>query len=86
MLLVLAAFAEPARRSRAVTPEHPGDVVLVHVDDALAVVDKPAGLVVHRAPGHQGATLVDVLGELLGGGEDPVRPGSSIGSTATPRG
>lgn len=48
---------------------------LVHVDDDLAVVDKPAGLVVHAAPSHQGATLVDELGELLGGGEDPERPG-----------
>ena len=56
------------------TPEGPG-VALVHSDDALAVVDKPAGLVVHAAPGHRGETLVDVLGELLGGGEDPVRPG-----------
>jgi 23S rRNA pseudouridine1911/1915/1917 synthase len=57
-----------------VTPEGPG-VALVHSDDALAVVDKPAGLVVHAAPGHRGETLVDVLGGLLGGGEDPVRPG-----------
>lgn len=48
---------------------------LVHVDDWLAVIDKPAGLVVHEAPGHHEPTLVDVLGELLGGGEDPVRPG-----------
>jgi 23S rRNA pseudouridine1911/1915/1917 synthase len=48
---------------------------LVHVDDWLAVVDKPAGLIVHAAPGHHGKTLVDELGELLGGGEDPVRPG-----------
>ncbi|HXV52990.1 MAG TPA: RluA family pseudouridine synthase [Solirubrobacterales bacterium] len=47
---------------------------LVHVDDRLAVVDKPAGLVVHAAPGHRGETLVDALGELLGGGE-PGRPG-----------
>jgi 23S rRNA pseudouridine1911/1915/1917 synthase len=50
-------------------------VTLVHVDDSLAVVEKPAGLVVHAAPGHRGETLVDVLGELLGGGSDPVRPG-----------
>ena len=57
------------------TPDPGAGVVLVHVDDALAVVDKPAGLVVHAAPGHRGATLVDVLGELLAGGEDPVRPG-----------
>ena len=47
---------------------------LVHVDDRLAVVDKPAGLVVHAARGHRGETLVDALGELLGGGE-PGRPG-----------
>ena len=47
---------------------------LVHVDDRLAVVDNPAGLVVHAAPGHRGETLVDALGVLLGGGE-PGRPG-----------
>jgi 23S rRNA pseudouridine1911/1915/1917 synthase len=51
------------------------EVPLVFVDESLAVVDKPAGLVVHRAPGHRGETLVDVLGELLGGGRDPARPG-----------
>jgi 23S rRNA pseudouridine1911/1915/1917 synthase len=44
--------------------------LLVHVDERLAVVDKPAGLVVHPAPGHRGETLVSVLGELLGGGEE----------------
>jgi 23S rRNA pseudouridine1911/1915/1917 synthase len=48
---------------------------IVHADEWLAVVDKPAGLVVHPAPGHRGDTLVDVLGDLLGGGEDPRRPG-----------
>jgi 23S rRNA pseudouridine1911/1915/1917 synthase len=52
-----------------------GELRLVHVDDALAVVDKPAGLVVHPAPSHRGPTLVDELGELLGGGADPERPG-----------
>lgn len=48
---------------------------IVHADEELAVVDKPAGLVVHGAPGHRGQTLVDALGDLLGGGEDPQRPG-----------
>ena len=47
---------------------------IVYRDDRLAVIDKPAGLVVHPAPGHRGPTLVDVLGDLLGGGE-PERPG-----------
>jgi len=48
---------------------------LVHSDEWLAVVDKPAGLIVHAAPGHRGTTLVDELSGLLAGGEDPVRPG-----------
>jgi 23S rRNA pseudouridine1911/1915/1917 synthase len=48
---------------------------IVHADEWLAVVDKPAGLVVHAAAGHRGTTLVDLLGDLLGGGEDPRRPG-----------
>ena len=48
---------------------------IVHLDEYLAVVDKPAGLVVHPAPSHQGPTLVDELAEILGGGGDPERPG-----------
>jgi 23S rRNA pseudouridine1911/1915/1917 synthase len=47
---------------------------IVYSDDRLAVIDKPAGLVVHPAPGHRGETLVSVLGDLLGGGESG-RPG-----------
>jgi 23S rRNA pseudouridine1911/1915/1917 synthase len=48
---------------------------IVHLDEELAVIEKPAGLVVHPAPSHRGPTLVDELAELLGGGEDPERPG-----------
>ncbi|HWO83963.1 MAG TPA: RluA family pseudouridine synthase [Solirubrobacterales bacterium] len=48
---------------------------VVHLDESLAVVEKPAGLVVHPAPSHQGPTLVDELAEILGGGADPERPG-----------
>jgi 23S rRNA pseudouridine1911/1915/1917 synthase len=48
---------------------------IVYLDEQLAVVDKPAGLVVHPAPSHRGPTLVDQLGEILGGGADPERPG-----------
>jgi 23S rRNA pseudouridine1911/1915/1917 synthase len=48
---------------------------VVHLDDWLAVVEKPAGLVVHPAPSHRGPTLVDELAEILGGGGDPERPG-----------
>ena len=47
---------------------------VIHLDEQIAVVDKPAGLVVHRAPSHRGPTLVDQLADILGGGE-PERPG-----------
>jgi 23S rRNA pseudouridine1911/1915/1917 synthase len=63
-----------------VTPEGGGQAAgapelrIVHLDDDLAVIDKPAGLVVHPAPSHTGPTLVSELGDLLGGG-DPERPG-----------
>jgi len=48
---------------------------VVHLDEHLAVVEKPAGLVVHPAPSHRGPTLVDELAEILGGGADAERPG-----------
>lgn len=48
---------------------------IVFLDEELAVIEKPAGLVVHPAPSHSGPTLVDLLGEILGGGGDPERPG-----------
>jgi 23S rRNA pseudouridine1911/1915/1917 synthase len=48
--------------------------MIVHEDDDLIVVDKPAGLVVHPAPSHRGQTLVDLLGDRVGGGEEG-RPG-----------
>jgi 23S rRNA pseudouridine1911/1915/1917 synthase len=34
---------------------------IVYEDQALLVVDKPAGMVVHPAPGHPGGTLVNAL-------------------------
>ena len=52
-----------------------GGLRVVHQDEFLAVVDKPAGMVVHPAPSHSGTTLVDELAEVLGGGADPERPG-----------
>jgi 23S rRNA pseudouridine1911/1915/1917 synthase len=64
----------------AVAPEPVGrsvELVVVHEDDWLAVIDKPAGLVVHPAPGHPDGTLADGLRQrgttwsLLGGAERP---------------
>ena len=51
------------------------EVPVPYIDDWLAIVDKPAGLVVHPAPGHRERTLVDEVAGLLGGGADPERPG-----------
>lgn len=36
-------------------------LAIVHEDEDLLVVDKPAGLVVHPAPGHAGGTLVNAV-------------------------
>jgi hypothetical protein len=43
------------------------DVPILHRDDHLVVVDKPAGILVVDAPGRRGPTLVDVLARQLGG-------------------
>ena len=48
---------------------------IVFEDEQLLVVDKPAGVVVHPAPGHRGATLAEALSAKAAGGPDPERPG-----------
>lgn len=56
---------------------NPIPLVVVYEDDDLAVIDKPAGLVVHPAPGHWDDTLVNALvarGTTLAGGAEG-RPG-----------
>lgn len=61
-------------------PEPDPNVVfgIVHLDDDLAVIDKPAGLVVHPGAGNPDGTLVNGLlarfPEIAGIG-DPIRPG-----------
>lgn len=50
----------PTPQSQAFRPE-PMDIVTVHEDEHLRIVDKPAGLVVHPAPGHWSGTLLNGL-------------------------
>jgi 23S rRNA pseudouridine1911/1915/1917 synthase len=50
-------------------PEPDIPVNVVYEDDDLLIVDKPAGLVVHPAPGHSGGTLVNALLGRAGGAE-----------------
>ena len=52
-------------------------IEILFEDAHLIVVDKPAGLVVHPAPGHPDGTLVNALlhHAAVQGGADPLRPG-----------
>lgn len=43
------------------TDPEPIPLTILYEDDDLAVIDKPAGLVVHPAPGHPEGTLVNAL-------------------------
>jgi len=49
----------PPPPSKVVPEDIP--LMVLYEDDQLLVVDKPAGLVVHPAPGHRGGTLVNAL-------------------------
>jgi 23S rRNA pseudouridine1911/1915/1917 synthase len=72
------ALPEPAGEGPALSPEPDVPVPVVYADQAVIVVDKPPGLVVHPGAGHATGTLVHGLlarfPELAGVG-DPDRPG-----------
>jgi 23S rRNA pseudouridine1911/1915/1917 synthase len=82
--------SEPVRRGAtyrlSVPPPAPAapsgqaiPLAVLHEDDELIVIDKPAGLVVHPAPGNQEGTLVNALiahcGDSLKGIGGEARPG-----------
>jgi len=69
----VVAFPEPAPSEIDLEPADI-DVDVVWGDEHLMIVDKPAGLVVHPAPGTTGPTLVHALLGRVGGGEK-ARPG-----------
>ena len=65
-----------------IAPEPAGEAIpltIVHEDADLIIIDKPAGLVVHPAAGHQTGTLVNALiahcGDSLSGIGGVKRPG-----------
>jgi 23S rRNA pseudouridine1911/1915/1917 synthase len=70
----VVAVSEPAE---PVPPAAVADVRfgIAHEDEHLLVVDKPAGLVVHPAPGHHSGTLAQALAGTAAGGEDEWRAG-----------
>jgi len=68
--VVAAELSEPAPHEAA-----PAPFTIVYEDAWLLVVDKPAGVVVHPAPGHRGPTLAQAMAGLAAGGPDPARAG-----------
>lgn len=67
------------RHSRADSGRpHPFQIEVLYDDDDMIVVNKPAGIVVHRAPGYQSGTMCDLLlpryPEIAGVGSEE-RPG-----------
>ena len=77
----------PPPRIDEILPD-PIPLAIVYEDADVIVVDKPAGMVVHPAPGHQRGTLANALlahvpGISVGGSQ---RQESFTGSTKTPRG
>ncbi len=65
----------PPEPSKAIPQDLPLEIL--HQDDDVVVVFKPAGLVVHPAPGHPDGTLVNALLHhvTFEEGGDPMRPG-----------
>ncbi len=64
---------EPAAGGPGVAGE--AEFAVAFEDEHLLVVDKPAGLVTHPAPGHPGTTLAEALAGRAVGGDDPARSG-----------
>jgi 23S rRNA pseudouridine1911/1915/1917 synthase len=62
------------RREPTLEPEAM-DLRIAYEDEHLLVVDKPAGVVVHPAPGHRAGTLVHGLLKLGAEGGEEDRPG-----------
>ena len=89
---VCGQFKKPGYRLKAtdtisgiIPPNIPSDYIpepiplkIVHEDRHIIVIDKPAGLVVHPAPGHPNGTLVNALlyhCPDIGGIGGEIRPG-----------
>ena len=73
MITVRVPPPRPARPAAQDLPLH-----ILYEDDALLVINKPPGMVVHPAPGHRGGTLVNALlyhGRTVSGIGGEVRPG-----------
>lgn len=70
----LVSWREPASAAPPLDAETV-PFTIVYEDDALLVVDKPAGVVVHPAPGNEHGTLVQGVVAHGAAGGHPARPG-----------
>ncbi|HKP92032.1 MAG TPA: RluA family pseudouridine synthase [Thermoleophilaceae bacterium] len=70
---VVVTIEPPIEAGEPADPSAPHEVI--YEDEHLMVVDKPAGVVVHPAPGHRSGTLVEALQGRGAGGSEPWRPG-----------
>jgi 23S rRNA pseudouridine1911/1915/1917 synthase len=66
---------EPPATAAAEPPAAVPELTVVYADEHLLVVDKPAGVVVHPAPGHAGGTLAQALALAGAAGGEEDRPG-----------
>lgn len=82
---VVTFYDDPVISGATLRPADRGDIdfLVVYEDEAIIVIDKPAGLVVHPGAGHRDDTLAsglisrfpDLVGAALAGAGDPSRPG-----------
>jgi 23S rRNA pseudouridine1911/1915/1917 synthase len=72
----VVATVPPREEAKLVAERIP--LAIIYQDEDIVVVDKPAGLTVHPAPGHPSGTLVNALLSLvpeLAASRDNIRPG-----------
>jgi 23S rRNA pseudouridine1911/1915/1917 synthase len=67
------AVGEPEEPEAPEAP--PARFGIAYEDEHLLIVDKPPGVVVHPARGHETGTLAQALAPLVAGGDDPQRTG-----------
>jgi 23S rRNA pseudouridine1911/1915/1917 synthase len=66
---------EPPAPTAAEPAVAPPELTVTYADEHLLVVDKPAGVVVHPAPGHASGTLAHALAAAGAAGGQEDRPG-----------
>ena len=67
----------PAKSSKEELTAYDFPILCLYEDEDVLVVEKPAGLVTHPAPGHKSDTLINALfqNKNLSTGSHPLRPG-----------